>query len=369
MNNLRKSIIFTLVSLIVLSYLFTSFETRFSWTPAGSDTQTFIADYEYQALSFLNNNSTLAGARVVSDPLTMRIFTSLGNRDALLEHSMNTIFFTPEGQAVVSDIRNQILSQSDSKNVYTEIMKLNNTVPYDEKGYINLKGGVPDQGFIVVFSARTQYWLDKTNGIEIPSVFFPFSYKVNANHMFQFLDTRYFQLLYKVDQEIYVYFVRPQPYYQATPCLQYTQLNFDNLKLGSGTHAFNFSLTSENQTTITDHQNGTYLKWAIVHNYLQSQNLSDYDFLIVNFKGQNTNATFRISIDGPTTSDRSIFLFKDDSRDYKTVLLDLRTPYTKEQSPSLSNVTRIMLTPHLDADVHAGTYYVSVSLVKYLSAP
>jgi hypothetical protein len=366
MIKIRKLALYAIFVFITLSFLFAGFQKRFSWIPAGSETQTFIADYEYQALDFLSKNNALSGARIVSDPLTMRIFTSLDNREWIIEHSMNPIFFTQAGQCVVTDIRNNILLSSDSETAYDHLMNLTSTVPYDEKGYLNLKDGIPNPNLILIFSGRTAYWLDKSEGISMPSVFFPFSYKVDTKHIFQFLDTKFFDLIYKVDQQIYIFAVKPEPDYNATPYFKTMAIDLELSKLGHGGYDANLStLLGDNQTVRVDVKNGTYEKWALVHKFPQPEDLSGFAMLSVRFKGQNTNATFRISIDGPTILDRTIFLFKDTNAEYRTLLFDLKTPYAREGQANLNSTIQILLTPHTRDDVYTGTWYILIELFKF----
>jgi hypothetical protein len=379
MTKLFKLTLYVIFALIIMSSLFAVFQKRFSWTPIGADTQTVFADYEYQTLDFLNNYSALQGARIVSDPITIRFFTSLGNREWIIEHSMNPNFFTQEGQAVVADIRNNILLAPDSKTAYNHLMNLTSIVPYDEKGYLDSKDDVPNPGLIVICSGRTAYWLDNSEGISTPSVLFPFSYNVTTKHVFQFLDPTYFKLVYKIDQRIYVFKVKPEPSYSVKSYFETTFLDMDLMKVGRGgydadltplqNNADTSTLHSNNQTMFVNVKNGAYEKWVLIHNFPDLTDFSGFDLLAARFQGQNTNATFRISIDGPTTSDRTIFLFKDTSTVYQTVLFDLKMPYAREQHPDLHSTTRILLTPHLGKDVYTGKWYVSIAFIKLESQP
>lgn len=365
MTKMFKLVLYAILVLIILSSLFAVFQKRFSWTPTGADTQTVIADYEYQTLDFLNNNSALQGARIVSDPITMRIFTSLSNREWIIEHTMNPNFFTQAGQDVVADIRNNILLAPDSETAYNHLMNLSNIVPYDEKGYLDLKDGVPNPDLILIFSGRTAYWLDNSEGISTPSVLFPFSCNVTTNHIFQFLDPKYFELLYKIDQQIYVFKPKPEPYYSAKPYFKSTFIDLELMKIGNGSYDADLTtLQNNNHTLLVTVKNGVYEKWALVHNFSEPTDLSDFDLLSARFQGQSTNATFRISIDGPTTSDRTIFLFKDTNIEYQILLFDLKTPYAREQHPNLNSTIRMLLTPHIGTDMHTGTWYVSIAFIK-----
>lgn len=351
--------------ILVLSFLFSSFHNRFSWTPVGYNTQTFITDYEYEILDYIHTNNELSDSRIVSDPVTMRIFTSLDNREWLIEHNMNPIGFTQTGRDILTLIRDDVLLESNSEISYSNLMYLTNITSNSEKGYLSIKDDAPNAELLVIFSGRTAYWLDKSDDIFTASVLFPFSYTVKTSHIFQFLDSTYFELVHKIDEKIYLFKVRSEPNYAAAiPYFNSTYLNLKLMKIGNGVYDFDFLPSDDNQTFNLSVKNGNYEKWSLVTEFSKMEDFSGFDLLVVYFNGRGTNSTFRLSIDGPTNSDRTIFLFKDEIMRNRSVVFDLKNPTFIEKNPNLHSVIRVLLTPHLANDTSIGDWRFSITFLK-----
>ena len=60
--------------------------------------------------------------------------------------------------------------------------------------------------FIIIISRRTAWWLDK-EGIDI-SPLDGLDYPVKPRHIKLFIDSPYFQLIYKIEGKIYIFIVK-----------------------------------------------------------------------------------------------------------------------------------------------------------------
>lgn len=197
-------VIYLLASLFFLNPVFTSFNERFSWKPSGAMFRSIFTDYELEAMNFIRTKIP-SDVRIISDPFTMRTFTSLTNRQWLIESKMLAPAFTDEGKKILQVIKNDVLLARDGDHAYEAIKKLKAIVPYDEKMFLELSGEHVSGKFIVVISGRTDWWL-RAKGINW-EYWFPFTYHLEREHVNIFLNNSHFKPLFIREGKIYIFSV------------------------------------------------------------------------------------------------------------------------------------------------------------------
>lgn len=351
--------IYFVIGILILSFVFIRVYQRFTWKPTGATFTSILTGYEYEAIDFIKNNVS-SNARIISDPFTMRLFTSLTNRQWLLEHLMNPIGFSEEGKQTVRIIREKILLAQESRDAYNFIQELKDVVPYDEEMFLELSGEKLSDEFIVVVSGRTAHWLDVMEDIGTTQ-HFPYRYNVKLMHLQVFHDYRFFDLIFEKNRQIYIFAVKQEPdesIISPIKFLELTQKPWRTSNTGTGSYEAELQMTVDNSSSYFQIHisNGSYANWAFIQDYSTPTSVLEYDTLEFMWKGQHTNKTFRVSIDGPSQNDRTIYLFKDDASTWVKHTYELQYPHAVNGSPDLGAVVRIIILPHLEGDVVEGVF-------------
>jgi hypothetical protein len=176
--------------------------TKFTWT-GGADYRSILTDYEEKAI-----NEYIAklpqDVRIISDPFTMIVFSSLTNRIGLVEHGIAPLTDQYKSASTVSTIWD-IFHSNSSLGIQQSIMKLQNVIPPDEKLYVqNTRTSLNLSKFMVIVSARTAWWLDNGDPLGYYTLF-PWSYGVASSDINPFLDPSTFNLTYSIDDRIYIF--------------------------------------------------------------------------------------------------------------------------------------------------------------------
>jgi len=350
-----------LIGILILSFLFLRVYQRFTWKPRDANFTSILTGYEHEAIDFIKNNVS-SNTRIISDPFTMRLFTSLTNRQWLIEHLMNPIGFSEEGKKTVRIIREKILLAQESRDAFNSIQELKEIVPYDEKNFLERSRQNLADEFIVVVSGRTAYWLDVMDDIGTTQ-HFPYSYSVKLKHIRVFLDYRFFDLIFKKNGQIYIFTVKKEPIETIISPIQLLELTPKPWRIsnvGTGNYEAKIQMIADDSSS---HQqihvsNGSFAKWGFILDFSTPTSFLEYDTLEFMWKGQHTNKTFRVSIDGPSQNDRTIFMFKDDASTWVRHIIELQSPHAVEGNPDLGAVIRIIITPHLESDVVKGIFEI-----------
>ena len=109
-----------------------------------------------------------------------------------------------KSQKVISTIWYNIF-HNKSAEAYTTIASLKDVIPNDEQHFLErIQMPVDLSQYIIIVSGRTAWWLDKGDPFGWYTLF-PQNYKVNTSHIIDFLDPRYFNLEYKIDENMYIF--------------------------------------------------------------------------------------------------------------------------------------------------------------------
>jgi hypothetical protein len=312
----------------------------------------------------------------------MRLFTSLTNRIWLADHADVPALSSNETKETIRAIWNGVFHSKSSQQAYSTIMSFNNTLPYDEEYFIQRTEKSRNMTkYVVVVSGRTAWWLDNKEPLQYYTLF-PHTYNATVASILQLADPQYFDLMYKIDQKMYVFELGRRANV-STNDLMRTDYLFEDPQIkfwamefyGKGGYSAVLSQidctidstmpnNSLNITTIT----GDSRIWVLLHEFAGFADLEDYDVLLLPFYGQSTNRTFYLSLDGPTIYDRTIFLFKDDFIGWNHVMLAMHTPTATENGPDLGRVIRITFNPfNEDAHMLGELCIGPIMLIKILS--
>ena len=134
--------------------------------------------------------STTTDTLIISDPYTMFMMEGLIGRDQAVDWSVwiDESEYAPEILKQMEDIKNRIFKAKDSKSAYEEIQKIRRN----------------HSKILIIVSERTSTWLkqDKRMFIWWPPK------GVDMKLFDKFEDERYFDLVYHVDNKIYIFEVK-----------------------------------------------------------------------------------------------------------------------------------------------------------------
>lgn len=329
---------------------------KFTWT-GGADYRSVLTDYEEKAI-----NEYIAklpqDVRIISDPFTMIVFSSLSNRIGLVEHGIAPLTDQYKSASTVSTIWS-IFHSDSSLGIHESIMNLQNVIPLDEQLYVqSTRTSLNLSRFMVIVSARTSWWLDNGDPLGYYTLF-PWSYNVTLSHIIQFLDPSTFNLTYRIDGKIYIFIAGEgdnSPSYRVdtrylseepqTPFWNVEYYSSGNLSIILSQINSSIDGTQLNNCVNVMATNGSYGQWGLYHAFGDFMNMSKYQLITLPFYGENTNSTYYFSLDGPTIHDRTIFLFKDNFEGWNSVFFSLNRPFATEGKPDLASVTRIYFSPY-----------------------
>jgi hypothetical protein len=376
-RTLPQALSFLLVVSIIVP-MFSSTVREYSYVPIGSDHRSILSEYEIETINDCISKLP-EDTRIVSDPFTMRLFTSLTNRIWLVDHSDVPVLASNQSQQTIYQIWNNVFHSNSSQTAYSIIKNFNSTVPYDETYFIQKTRKTVDlTNYVIVISGRTAWWIDHNDPLESYTLF-PHTYNVTVSCLLPFLNSQYFHLLYKIDRKMYVFAAGADDNNSVNKLIstdylfKQPQVNFWNVEY-YGTDNYSVTLSQINFTvdpTIDDNflnittAKGTNKIWVLYHIFDNATDFSKYDLLVLPFYGQATNRTFYLSLDGPTLADRTIFLFKEDFKGWNYLFFTLSSPTTNENNPDLGKIVRITFNPFLEDNYALSELYMGpIQLVK-----
>lgn len=189
-----------LIIIVLMPSLMQPLFNRFSITPCSC-----LADYEYDAAVWLREN-TKETEVILSDYWTMMLLNPISNKIWLTSRQMYATVST-RTQMRLLYIKNDVFNASDSKAAYGNILIYSKHFDLDwtEKCYADYAGIDPEKlTFLVIVSSRTVKWLEQN----VPDVKYPQYSSVPLKYLKMFNDAQYFQLIYTVDERIYIYKVK-----------------------------------------------------------------------------------------------------------------------------------------------------------------
>ena len=198
----------TVVLLLVLVFplLFLPFYSRYSFFPEGSESNSYFADYDYQVTAWIKENAP-KNAIILSDYFSMKMYQGLSSRPVLFR-GLNAGEESNEAQAILWFIKQNILLAPTSEKAYDSISSfvknLNESqwIPWQEKNtLVSLGISLDNPNVFIIINPRTCVWL-KQHGIS--DVRPPYN-NVNLTYLEPFHDSDYFKLVYKVENEMYIF--------------------------------------------------------------------------------------------------------------------------------------------------------------------
>ena len=170
----------------------------------GLKTNSVMADYEYEAALWLRDH-TPQTSRIMSDYKTMLFLTPLSNKIWLTSKQMHGSIATTYHQTLWL-IKYKVFRAADAETAYRTIQALTSVVPWEERYYLEYSGINPENlTFIVILSSRTVRWIEQENLDDVHS---PEYSNVSSEYLEVFNDTRYFKLIYSVDEKLFVFEVK-----------------------------------------------------------------------------------------------------------------------------------------------------------------
>jgi hypothetical protein len=192
------------VLLFSLAYpVYYKFSAR-SWvTPSDQIYQTSLSPEEFQIASVIKN-SVQNKAMLISDYFSMWTISPLTNSLTPIQKLMSP---DSESAETLSYIKNNVFLAPDGEKAYFSLLSLKNRITYDESDYINKTGvNIDNIDFLVLVSRRTSSWIKHQDYIGFT---FDLDNSIDNNILKPFYDKRYFELIYSVKGEIYLFKAKP----------------------------------------------------------------------------------------------------------------------------------------------------------------
>ena len=208
-RHLRIQAFTIFATIILLIFIITAqqaYVVRYSWKPNFSPYRSILSEYELSAIHFIRKNVT-TDCRIISDPLTMRFFTSFtgSSRIWLTEPEMIPGRSAPDDIETLHIVKREILSGYSSGQICKAIKEISTKIPHSERPFLEFTGLRAPNRFIIVISGRTAWWIDKVQGIDLHPLS-GVTYKVSERHIRIFLNNpSLFKLIYKHEPYIYIF--------------------------------------------------------------------------------------------------------------------------------------------------------------------
>jgi len=197
---------YTLATLLVVAIapnLLNPLYTKFSKFPASR-----LAPYEYDVAVWLRDN-TKETEIILSDYWTMMLLNPMANKIWLTDKQFMYEPLDQEYKDLLADLKDGIFKAPSGLEAYSKLLALAKDmqvgIDWTEKYYSNYVGINPENiTFLIVLSSRTVKWLET----ESTDIMEPQYSPVNSSYLAIFNDTRYFTLLTRGSEQVYVFKVR-----------------------------------------------------------------------------------------------------------------------------------------------------------------
>jgi len=199
----QASVIVLLTIMIVLSIAPKTINLFTKWAnvdlaPHINAGPTFPKDYEYEAALWIKKN-TPANTVIISDPISIEILSSLADRVPIAQISMGHP--TRQEDIIRLKLVYKILTTGEDSEVYQLLEELKNLGVTTEQFYRSFHP-IGEPSFIILISQRTSLWLDVE--MKYPIIYFNGS-PVNIKYISYFLNSDLFELLYRIEDKIYIF--------------------------------------------------------------------------------------------------------------------------------------------------------------------
>jgi hypothetical protein len=191
---------------LIVPILIVPFYSRYSYLPNGSQSNSYFSKYDYETATWIKNN-TPKNAIILSDYFSMKMYQGLSSRP-LLFSGLNSGEETPEAQAILKYIKQNILLSPASSDAYYSISSFvknltdNNWVSWQEKNTLTSLGITLDNpSILVVINPRTSAWLEQQGISDSREP----DYNINQTYLAPFNDTDYFKSVYQLENQVYIY--------------------------------------------------------------------------------------------------------------------------------------------------------------------
>jgi len=166
----------------------------------------YVADYEYKTANWIKENLP-ENTLVVSDYRTMLLMDSLGNKIWVTGKGMHAQSLgSNESKQAINIIKYEIFKANSSEKVYLSVQKLPALIHVQERSYLSYTGIVSnDLGMIIIVSSRTVKWIEQEGIDDVMDAQYS---KVDPKYIEIFENATYFELIYNVDETLYIFRVK-----------------------------------------------------------------------------------------------------------------------------------------------------------------
>jgi hypothetical protein len=200
-----RFVLITILFLIVVPNLFLPIVNRFSNFPPGRQYDSYMSEEEYDVGIWLRNNVTEYSI-VLSDYKTMQMIVPLANKLWPITHYAVWASDDKEVLGFMELLRNEVfLSANDTRRV--EVLdNISTNLLWTEKDYLRFLGLTDIKpNVVILLTSRTSEWLTRGGGNYEP---LSSEGPVLPSYVDIFLRSDYFDLLYRVGDEIYAFQLR-----------------------------------------------------------------------------------------------------------------------------------------------------------------
>jgi hypothetical protein len=135
----------------------------------------------------------------------MLFLTSLSNKVWLTSKQMHGSIAATYHQILLL-IKDNVFKAADAETAYRAIQAIKGVIPWEERYYLEYSNINPENlTFLVVISSRTVRWIEQES---LDDVHLPEYSEVSFEHLEIFNDTRYFKLLYSIDEKLFIFEVK-----------------------------------------------------------------------------------------------------------------------------------------------------------------
>jgi len=195
-----KCILAGLFIIVITPNLLNPIYTKFSRFPGSR-----LTSYEYDVAIWLREN-TKETEVIVSDYWTMMLLNPLSNKIWLTDRQFMANALDLEYKYLLEELKDEVFKASNSSEAYKKIQfmikKMRNGIDWTERYYCDYVGiNTENIIFLIVLSSRTVKWLET----EDMDVMEPQYSGVDPRYLAVFNNTRYFEKLIQISDQIYVF--------------------------------------------------------------------------------------------------------------------------------------------------------------------
>lgn len=197
---ITKCILASLFIIVITPNLLNPIYIKFSRFPGSR-----LTSYEYDIAIWLREN-TKETEVIVSDYWTMMLLNPLSNKIWLTDRQFIADVLDPEYKYLLEELKDEVFKAPGSSEAYKKIQfmakKLRDGIDWTERYYCDYVGiHTENITFLIVLSSRTVTWLE-TGDMDVME---PQCSGVDPRYLAVFNNTRYFEQLIQISNQIYVF--------------------------------------------------------------------------------------------------------------------------------------------------------------------